>query len=178
MKALIYAGMVTVAVAGLSGAAQAAETLGGHVTMTQSLTDPNRYTGGFTVTHTGAFEDTWTFGPLPAGLASASLISIGFDAFEDINFSNVTLNGTPLTLVNTGPLSSAFTASELFSSGGINTLIVSGTSGAGATYSGTINYRLTGAVPEPATWALMILGFGAVGAAMRRRKTNVTVSYA
>jgi hypothetical protein len=25
------------------------------------------------------------------------------------------------------------------------------------------------AVPEPATWALMILGFGAVGVAMRRR---------
>lgn len=34
------------------------------------------------------------------------------------------------------------------------------------------------AVPEPATWAMMILGFGVVGAAMRRRKTNVSVSYA
>lgn len=32
------------------------------------------------------------------------------------------------------------------------------------------NYTVTGfhAVPEPATWALMIVGFGAVGAAMRR----------
>lgn len=28
-----------------------------------------------------------------------------------------------------------------------------------------------GAVPEPATWALMILGFGAIGAALRRRRT-------
>ncbi|MEM8917738.1 MAG: PEPxxWA-CTERM sorting domain-containing protein [Pseudomonadota bacterium] len=35
-----------------------------------------------------------------------------------------------------------------------------------------------GAVPEPATWAFMIFGFGAVGAAMRRRKQNVKVSYA
>ncbi|MEO9467692.1 PEPxxWA-CTERM sorting domain-containing protein [Parasphingorhabdus sp.] len=35
------------------------------------------------------------------------------------------------------------------------------------------------AVPEPATWAFMILGFGAVGGAMRRqRKANVKVSYA
>ncbi|MEO9468615.1 PEPxxWA-CTERM sorting domain-containing protein [Parasphingorhabdus sp.] len=34
-------------------------------------------------------------------------------------------------------------------------------------------------VPEPATWAFMIFGFGAVGSAMRRRnKANVKVSYA
>jgi PEP-CTERM motif len=29
------------------------------------------------------------------------------------------------------------------------------------------------AVPEPASWALMIGGFGLVGFAMRRRKANV-----
>ncbi|QYE33344.1 MULTISPECIES: Npun_F0296 family exosortase-dependent surface protein [Sphingosinicellaceae] len=31
-----------------------------------------------------------------------------------------------------------------------------------------------GAVPEPATWAMMLLGFGMVGAATRRRSTAVT----
>ena len=37
----------------------------------------------------------------------------------------------------------------------------------------------TPAVPEPATWAFMIFGFGAIGGAMRRqRKANVKVSYA
>ena len=36
-----------------------------------------------------------------------------------------------------------------------------------------------GAVPEPATWAFMIFGFGAIGGAMRRqRKANVKVSFA
>lgn len=32
----------------------------------------------------------------------------------------------------------------------------------------------TGGVPEPATWALMILGFGAAGAAIRRRRSGGT----
>lgn len=34
-----------------------------------------------------------------------------------------------------------------------------------------------GAIPEPATWALMLLGFGLVGAAMRRR-TTATIAFA
>jgi len=32
-----------------------------------------------------------------------------------------------------------------------------------------------GAVPEPATWAMMIMGFGAIGGAMRRRRAAPTV---
>lgn len=37
----------------------------------------------------------------------------------------------------------------------------------------------TGAVPEPGTWALMLVGFGFVGSAMRRRSNIRTkVSYA
>lgn len=42
-----------------------------------------------------------------------------------------------------------------------------------------ISPQVAGAVPEPATWAFMIFGFGAIGGAMRRqRKANVKVSYA
>jgi hypothetical protein len=33
-----------------------------------------------------------------------------------------------------------------------------------------ITIEVSGAVPEPATWAMMILGFGVVGMAMRRRR--------
>ncbi len=47
-------------------------------------------------------------------------------------------------------------------------------------YSLPVTYRVEAfqAVPEPATWAMMIVGVGLVGGAMRRRKTRVAVSYA
>ena len=53
----------------------------------------------------------------------------------------------------------------------------------GATIYGTVTTSVSwqnevtlppsGAVPEPATWAMMLLGFGAVGVSMRRRRRTV-----
>lgn len=43
--------------------------------------------------------------------------------------------------------------------------------------SGVVLYSTGPAVPEPATWAMMLSGFGLMGAAMRRR-TRTTVSFA
>ncbi len=44
------------------------------------------------------------------------------------------------------------------------------TSSIGGSYGAALDaVSVSGAVPEPATWALMILGFGAVGGALRRR---------
>ena len=39
--------------------------------------------------------------------------------------------------------------------------------------STTYNFELAGAVPEPSTWAMLILGFGVIGGALRRRRTTV-----
>jgi hypothetical protein len=33
-------------------------------------------------------------------------------------------------------------------------------------------FGLTASVPEPATWAMMIVGFGMVGGALRRRQAR------
>ena len=35
---------------------------------------------------------------------------------------------------------------------------------------------ITGVVPEPGTWALMILGFGGAGAMLRRRRTTAATA--
>lgn len=45
--------------------------------------------------------------------------------------------------------------------------------------SANFNYTLaTAAVPEPATWAMMLLGFAMIGAAARYRRRGVAVTYA
>ncbi|WP_074204604.1 PEPxxWA-CTERM sorting domain-containing protein [Parasphingorhabdus marina] len=33
------------------------------------------------------------------------------------------------------------------------------------------------AIPEPSTWAMLILGFGTVGSSLRRRKTRLQLGY-
>lgn len=35
------------------------------------------------------------------------------------------------------------------------------------------DFQVEGAVPEPATWLMMIVGFGAVGSQLRRKRTNL-----
>ena len=40
------------------------------------------------------------------------------------------------------------------------------------------NFSPTAAVPEPAMWAMMLVGFGGIGFAMRRRKSKVTTNVA
>jgi hypothetical protein len=45
-------------------------------------------------------------------------------------------------------------------------------------HSAFIGRSAFGAIPEPTTWAMLIMGFGLVGSAARRRRTRVNVSFA
>jgi hypothetical protein len=156
-----------VAAAALMAAASSAFATATVVNLTQSASNPLDYTGGFNLVHNGAFTDTFTFTPVfSSSLVSAVLTSIGFTSVTDINFTSVKLNGVSLNIVN-GLVDSASTLTQLNISGPLS-LVVSGTSGLNASYSGTIN--VTAAVPEPETYALMLGGLGLVGFAARRRK--------
>ncbi len=51
---------------------------------------------------------------------------------------------------------------------------IANTAGTITQFTGT---ALAGAVPEPATWAMMIGGFGMAGGAMRRRRASTKISF-
>jgi len=78
----------------------------------------------------------------------------------------VKLNGVNLNVISTGATELQRLFLSLVTPPTAQVLTVKGSSQANGAYNVTYSF----AVPEPATWALMILGFGAVGFAMRRRR--------
>lgn len=126
---------------------------------------------------------------------TTSTILYGLDAFTDALVRSTDANAGTYVSTNSsgvafGPLGVTFGATDQlgFDISGITNgaffnlndgfYSVNLTTGA-ATRIGTIgagsliglSLAPAGAVPEPATWAMMLLGFGAIGATMRRRRS-------
>jgi hypothetical protein len=57
----------------------------------------------------------------------------------------------------------------------VNTVILSSTSNSFEVDNAAAKFA-AGAVPEPATWAMMIMGFGAMGAVLRQRRTALSLA--
>ncbi|WP_435530023.1 FxDxF family PEP-CTERM protein [Phenylobacterium koreense] len=128
---------------------------------------------GYNEIGAGDFSHVFDFN-LPAGVSNASIVSsLIFDVAEtDINFSSVTLNGVEFNIEKVGDKESRF-LDNLAIVAGPQQLIVKGWSGGNGSYGGQLSFAPTGAVPEPATWAMMIIGFGAAGTMVRNRRKLV-----
>lgn len=190
MKTIFATGLAAIALA-TAGSAHAATSItydeGPTVDLTPSA-DGTTYSGSFaaTVTGSGEFSALFDFLVPSSGIASIAGVTILSDPESNITFTSGLLDGTvPFTITNgSTDIASLFMQNI---SGGTHTfqlngvLSSTGESGVGG-IGGNISYSL-GAVPEPATWALFILGFGAVGGAMRsqanaKRKVRSRINFA
>ncbi len=123
-----------------------------------------------------------------AGESSAILFTAPISSIYKLNLSAFVADNNPtgvvLEVFAPGvvalPFASLSAASPSFSTAGLVGFVPAGTQfGIAVNYGGFYNNDSTGinftltAVPEPASWALMIAGFGLVGTAARRRRTAV-----
>jgi hypothetical protein len=92
-----------------------------------------------------------------------------------IGAGGATIGSASYTLTGANTRSNMLWQSELFNfvATGATTEIrfTSGNGGDNCCFGGAIdNVAVGGAVPEPATWGMMIAGFGGIGALARRRR--------
>lgn len=127
------------------------------------------------------FTDTFNFFLTQDGFGTGSAInSINFIGKNgDIDFTDLIINGVSgaatslFQISNVGGVSTV-SALDVALKAGFNSIQIKGKAFGTASYGGVINFAP--AVPELATWGMMILGFIGVGAAMRRRR-NTTVTF-
>jgi PEP-CTERM motif len=124
--------------------------------------------GSFTL-----FFDATTFGTANGvgGVGLDVTTNQNYDAFVTFG-DNSTQTFALSRIANSffGLTSDRFIKSIAFGPGG------NGISTGGATAIDNLTIGVSGAVPEPATWAMMIVGFGLIGAAARRRQSVRTVT--
>ncbi len=178
MKKILGAAIAVAAAFGGASAANAAQTL--VITGASGTFGDDQVTCATGTAAPCTFERTFTF-TTPAGftLASADITSnfTGSNMATNLDFSSVTLNGTNFNILSTGQQEFRNLLNQSLAAGGTNTILVRGTTGGDAAFSGTLSFAGS-AVPEPATWAMMLVGFGAIGGAMRRRNTTARVKFA
>lgn len=120
----------------------------------------------------GLFTDTIDFTVSTAGVAEIGVIYLSL--LDGIQNLTADFNGTVINFTSVG--------GTLYA-GGINAavqpgpqvLTISGISNGNGSYSGNVSFS---AVPEAATWLMMIAGVGLTGFAMRRRKEAYKVNFA
>ena len=173
MKKALIAVAAMAAALGAASAANATKTL----TLTAPAVDGS-FSGTFqdTALPLGDFDEVFTF-QMPTGLAGGT-ISTNFttDLMNNIDFSTVTLNGHKFDLSPTGQVEMGSLVG-LPVTAGTQTLEVVGKSGGNGSFAGTLSFELSSA-PEPASWGLMILGFGGIGAAARLRRMRPALAAA
>jgi hypothetical protein len=107
------------------------------------------------------------------------------DPATDVDFTNAWIALTDGTLVQAltpspanDDVHEAWDLSGLHLAAGSYVIHITGDRGDASSFDGNLNFAQSNAVPEPATWAMMLLGFGAIGWQLRRRRTGRALAQA
>jgi hypothetical protein len=117
------------------------------------------------------FDDSFTFTIPQNGTGSGSISTSFSSDLNKIVLTDLIINGTsyPITGTSSGQIATVgFVPITAFA---LNSIRVIGYSVGAGGFSGTATFT---AVPEAATWAMMLVGFGALGLTMRRRRVQVS----
>jgi hypothetical protein len=134
----------------------------------------------------GTFSDTYQFRVGADGVGSGNLSTSFSTSLAEILISSIVINGATYFATPNGtgtgqtfsvsdiPITSFFNPS---SPGTVNTIVVNGqVRGETGSYQGGLTFNAS-AVPEPATWAMMLVGFGAIGAISRSQRRSIAVRF-
>jgi len=175
MRRLLMSAIGAVALVGGATTANAASVIIGPVPAV--LAPPSSSVFGAVLTGSAdtptAINDVFSFtivgGP---ALTNAQVSTILLNDTQNVNFSSILLDSTfafEKTSSDSAPETWAL-LNPVTLGNGLHTISVLGTLlGETGSYSGTINVQVA-PVPEPGTWAMMLLGFGAMGLMIRGRR--------
>lgn len=129
----------------------------------------------------GDFTDIYTFTIPASGLASGSITTNTsfLGSSTDLDLVSVFFNGVQLTGSGVGLNEVLFANSVPIFANALNTITINGFSRGNGSYGARGSFvPLGAAIPEPATWAMLILGFGVIGYSARRRRAGYKIGYA